>query len=113
MIGQAFEEKAYVEQPAIRGGGYAREMGRVDTPRKGIADELQTLRELTMAAHEYVTMIEQKTAPFRRLSPQCEAKEQKVPRQYGSELTEELSAQNERLQALCSRMCTLMEEIDI
>ena len=45
MMGQAYEEKAYaekayVEQPAIR-GAYAKELNvRIDTPRKGISDEL-------------------------------------------------------------------------
>lgn len=121
MIGQAYEEKCYAEkpcpeQPTIRAGGYAREIGRierVDTPRKGIADELQTVRDLTNAAHEYVTMLEQKMAPFRRLSPQCEAKEQKVPRAIASEFAEELSSQNERLQVLCNRLSNLIEEIDL
>lgn len=118
MIGQAYEEKAYAgerypEQPKQRGGYTQESYGRVETPRKGIADELQTLRELISATHEYMTMLEQKTTSFRRMTPQCEAKEQKVPRQYGSELTEELSAQNERLQALCTRMSIVIEEIDL
>lgn len=117
MISEAFSERgARIEKPTRDHIAYGQlsDLKECDVPtRSGISEELQKVRDLINAAHEYATILEQRTAPFRRLSPQCEAKEHKIPRQSGSELTEELSAHNERLQVLCNRMSAMIDEIDL
>jgi hypothetical protein len=116
MIGQAYEERGrYAEQPKIL-GGYVGEKTVKEAnvvTRRGISDEMEKLRELVNLAHQYVTNLEERTAPFRRAFPQCEAKEGKMPNSIGSALTEDLSNQNDRLSALCSRLTSLIDEIDL
>lgn len=113
MISEAFAERC-PEQPKTL-GGYAKFNDQVGCPtsRSSVSGELQTLRELINAGHEYATMLEQKTAPIRRMTPLCEAERERNPLKSGSELTEELIAQNARLSALLSRISALIEEIDL
>lgn len=116
MIGQAYEERGmYTEEAKLPRNGFVREetIAKCTPTRRGIGGELEQLRESVATAHEYMTMLEQRTAPFRRVSPQCAEKEAKTPRLSGSEFMEDLYLQNERMQTLCARLATLIDEIDL